>query len=481
MKKLLIGIILTFILCSTGAVAEEMTGTAIMPEIPQTYKKTDFATFSLTNPYDELEYRFLTCWDEMGAFIDVSDMGMSVDDITYMYWEVYYKNPEYYYIDSFSYNYNKSTNQMLSIEPNYKESSLATAKANMQKIVDAKDEILLYVNDNMTDFEKVMTVHDYMVLNYSYDTSYSNYTTTIMYTKSGVCMSYALSFNYVMSEIGIPTSFVTSDSMNHAWSLVMIDGEWYHIDPTYNDPLNDRYAMVGHEYALLSSNAIENNVSEPHVEFDTRGYTANSTKYDNAAWHATSGAIQYVGGKSYWAVDNSIVCEDGTQIFTNLDGGDGYWNINSTQGFQNRYRAGLAELNGILYFNTDKAIYKYNPATRKSTKILDATGPCGLYIDKTTLYYNKYDISTSSFVKAGSINLGNVRIGETYLKDGNLITKVYTKTNDRLNIVSSSASPYEVRTISNAGLHTITHTPALNQTIMYITDELTPIKSKVVF
>ena len=50
----------------------------------------------------------------------------------------------------------------------------------MHKAIDEEtDNILLYIENDMTDFEKVMTVHDYMVIHYDYDYTYENHSISI--------------------------------------------------------------------------------------------------------------------------------------------------------------------------------------------------------------------------------------------------------------------------------------------------------------
>ncbi|CAM5190051.1 hypothetical protein LSPH26S_02229 [Lysinibacillus sphaericus] len=38
----------------------------------------------------------------------------------------------------------------------------------------------------------------------------------------------------------------------HAWVLVKLDNEWYHIDVTWDDPLPDRKGEVRYNYFLVS-------------------------------------------------------------------------------------------------------------------------------------------------------------------------------------------------------------------------------------
>ena len=39
-----------------------------------------------------------------------------------------------------------------------------------------------------------------------------------------------------MTRMGVDTSFAISTSMDHMWNVVKIDGNWYHVDTTWDDP-----------------------------------------------------------------------------------------------------------------------------------------------------------------------------------------------------------------------------------------------------
>ena len=58
----------------------------------------------------------------------------------------------------------------------------------------------------------------------------------------GVCQGYALLALKMLRELGIETLYVVGEVNTgpHAWNLVKVDGEWYHLDTTWNDPVPDR-------------------------------------------------------------------------------------------------------------------------------------------------------------------------------------------------------------------------------------------------
>ena len=155
---------------------------------------------------------------------------------------------------------------------------LATMKTSMETgIADA----LSWVDaDEMTQFEVVQALHDYLVRNCAYDTSTTSASTTshlaaftaygALVDKAPVCQGYALAYKLLLSRLGISAVFVMSTSMNHSWNMVqMDDGEWYHVDVTYDDPLYTTSTdttgtdggfdhAVSHTYFLRSDTTLTN-------------------------------------------------------------------------------------------------------------------------------------------------------------------------------------------------------------------------------
>lgn len=99
------------------------------------------------------------------------------------------------------------------------------------------------IRSEMTTLEKVVAVHDYIARTFTYDlhTAGSPYAVyTFMKEKHGVCMAYALLFEKIMEFLAIPCYYVVGKAegesdAGHAWNMVEIDGEWYHIDVTWDD------------------------------------------------------------------------------------------------------------------------------------------------------------------------------------------------------------------------------------------------------
>ena len=112
------------------------------------------------------------------------------------------------------------------------------------------------IKPGMSDYEIAKALHDYIVLNCAYGFSQVSYFPKVTYsgyfallTGSGVCTDYASGYKVLMDTAGIPCEIVTNAT--HAWNIVQIDGEWYHVDTTWDDPTPNREGYVRYNYCLL--------------------------------------------------------------------------------------------------------------------------------------------------------------------------------------------------------------------------------------
>ena len=159
------------------------------------------------------------------------------------------------------------------------------SRAAMEKA----DEILAQVvTDGMSDYDIAKALHDYLVLNCAYD--YDNYRQGTIpsesYTAEGallkgtaVCSGYASAYQLLMQRAGIPCEYVSGYATgNHAWNVVEIDGQWYHVDATWDDPVPDREGYVRYDYFLKSDSYMRANL---HSSW-TSDRVCTSTRYDDA-------------------------------------------------------------------------------------------------------------------------------------------------------------------------------------------------------
>ncbi len=191
------------------------------------------------------------------------------------------------------------------------------------------NKILSYVHDEMNDLEKALAVHDYFVRNYHYDMRYYNggsvnYDIEELFTdKYGVCQAYADGYTYIMNKkLGIPCYTLSSEEINHAWNVILIDGEWYHVDATWDDPVEDYFGASRHNYFLLSSDTIRD-AEHRHDTYDwcVSGYSdwkysfdvpsrvvePTSERFDHYTWTKTGRSpFIYYEGEWYYVSQGKL-------------------------------------------------------------------------------------------------------------------------------------------------------------------------------
>ncbi|WP_297210013.1 DUF4358 domain-containing protein [uncultured Flavonifractor sp.] len=129
-----------------------------------------------------------------------------------------------------------------------------------------------HVRDGMTDFEKELALHDAMVRLAEYDeTVYDDGQGRpdntnpygLLVEGYGICLGYTASFQLLMDLADIQCITVTGaaygSTSDHAWNMVRLEGEWYCVDPTWDDPIGGenvgpgRWEEIHHEFFNVTS------------------------------------------------------------------------------------------------------------------------------------------------------------------------------------------------------------------------------------
>lgn len=91
-----------------------------------------------------------------------------------------------------------------------------------------------------SDYEKIKGVHDYVINNTSYDLSTElNSPYYALVEKTSACQGYAVLIYKMLTELDIPCRVITGYAKGglHAWNIVELDGKWYNLDATWDDPI----------------------------------------------------------------------------------------------------------------------------------------------------------------------------------------------------------------------------------------------------
>lgn len=159
------------------------------------------------------------------------------------------------------------------------------------------------ITPDMSDLKKELAIHDYLVKNTQYD--YSNfiagrvpaesYTAYGVLTKGiGVCLGYAQATKLLLNKAGIEAVVVIGTAYGvggwnaHAWNIVKLDGEYYHLDVTFDDPYPDSGDLVdNYRYFNLTNEEISkdhtwdmNQFPKCTKEFILKGALVNKICFD---------------------------------------------------------------------------------------------------------------------------------------------------------------------------------------------------------
>lgn len=153
----------------------------------------------------------------------------------------------YYYI----YNYADISDDVERFKLAIKKNEINHLNETDQRICIAVQKIISeIITNDMTDYDKIKAVHDYIIKNCSYDSEHEDVDTIpeasfsiegVILNGTAVCQGYAETFQLFMDLLNITNLFVTGtgSGVAHAWNMVQINDSWYQVDTTWDDPTSE--------------------------------------------------------------------------------------------------------------------------------------------------------------------------------------------------------------------------------------------------
>lgn len=297
--------------------------------------------YSLETSGNEFTIKFRFFADEAGLIETVNSPEFDAPDgfgdaVQNTYSKPHYDNVKKernFYIDSVKETMSVSTSNMLykAVAWGYKPVFMGSQAENLKQIYDnAKDALSYIVSDEMSEYEKVHAIYDYIIYNVRYDHDCANaedkyvsgnlslnekmkyygyYLEGIFLDKfykkdmHAVCDGKSKAFVLMCGIEGIAAVRISgkasSDGKNfggHAWNKVLLDlngtgdKEWYFVDTTWGDVGDDSKEFLSHAYFLLSDDEVKNT----HVENPGHDYPKAEGKFDYYAHETyTSSGTEY--------------------------------------------------------------------------------------------------------------------------------------------------------------------------------------------
>ncbi len=191
----------------------------------------------------------------------------------------------------------------------------------------------------------------------------------VFVNKKAVCAGYAKATQYLMNLMGIECTYVTSDT--HAWNLIKLEGDYYHLDTTWGDSSNteqkhvqsdridyDCFCITTEEVEKLDAHKATGSLPLPNCTATKCNYHIRSGLYFDKYDFGTMRDVM-MENISSGVLDTSFKCADST-VFDNvrkelIDNGKmheiiQYINLKSKTKLKTEYRYSVKEERKIVSF-----------------------------------------------------------------------------------------------------------------------------------
>ena len=206
--------------------------------------------------------------DENGRYrlsrIRVHNYKLSEFDIREVVNAFIYDNPQYFWIENlFGYAYAEDD----TIVEFYSVLSASDCDKYIKRFNEKVGEILSSIESGKTAYQRERIVHDTITRGCTYKTGIKSssdgweYFTAYGALVGGeaVCEGYAKSMQVLLTRVGVQCSMIRGDAggVAHMWNVVELGGEWYHVDPTWDDV--DSENSISYEYFNIPTDQILKN------------------------------------------------------------------------------------------------------------------------------------------------------------------------------------------------------------------------------
>ena len=196
----------------------------------------------------------------LNSVVDVPS-GLTTDDVVRVYTIVYNNEPQLFWMGG---SLSAGTSSAII---SFKTSDKNEIKAMQKEIDSAAASIISKANNYSGTVSKLKVFYDSIVLKNEFSKSDSGYNCSIYNGLTGngalQCAGYAKSIQYLCDLAGIESTVVVGTDKNdnsHAWNVVKVDGKWYNLDTTWDDPIlsNVVKTNIRYRYFLVPDEWIHN-------------------------------------------------------------------------------------------------------------------------------------------------------------------------------------------------------------------------------
>ena len=154
-------------------------------------------------------------------------------------------HPEYFWFDGEG-TYSITSSPLLGDTTSVTLSYTLTAEeisALLPQVAAYTADCLRTVSGAESDYEKILGVYRYLIEHTDYVLDVQDQSMICLMTQHrATCAGYAKSFQYLMHQLNIPCALALGTGKggeNHGWNIVLCGGDWYQVDVTWGDPVDE--------------------------------------------------------------------------------------------------------------------------------------------------------------------------------------------------------------------------------------------------
>lgn len=214
---------------------------------------------------------------------------LSSDELSNVFQALSYDNPHFLFLG------NSSTLESTSYSNNFVP-QYTMDKTTYNKYMKEMNDKLAQISvetAGLSEYEKELYVHDYLINNCQYDDTGSDIRCTAygaLINNRANCEGYSRATQFLLSNLRVKCRVVIGDAVDaegksegHMWNVVSIDGKEYNLDVTWDDPVMKDTDIQGKPVSYMYMNITTSEISVSHTVSDIK-YN-DGCVYDDANYY----------------------------------------------------------------------------------------------------------------------------------------------------------------------------------------------------
>ncbi len=199
---------------------------------------------------------------------------------------------------------------------------------------EAKNVLREIISDNMSDYEKALSIFDWITYQTTYDYYSLEYDDNYAFTKDccyylegvflknlAVCDGFSKAYSLLCNMEGIDCIRIVGEARSdnsqggHAWNKVELNDEYYIVDITWTELISNSEEKLAHRYFLVS----EDDIGYSHFAYETRTkFTMYTTRLNPTLSYYTSKNLSYID-KSGNKIETNQYIDSGEDLVNALN------------------------------------------------------------------------------------------------------------------------------------------------------------------